>query len=118
VITRRLSEDWDMTFGHGLADYARDSEAIGQSIKSRLQFLLEEWFLDVNYGVPWLQKIMVKPANIPLTEALIKKTILETEGVINLTTFNLTFNSETRKVLIQGDVQTIFRDTISLQVQR
>lgn len=116
MLMRRLDTDHDMTFGQGLANYARDDEATAQAVKTRLLLLGNEWFLDTDAGVPHLQKIMVKPANLPLAEAIIKRTILETEGVAQLRSFGMTFDRETRRLAIQATVTNIYGTVANIKV--
>jgi hypothetical protein len=116
VLTRRLDENWDMRFGHGLSDYAVDQEAVSQNVKTRLQLLRGEWFLDVDAGVPYLQEIMVKPADLQLAEAIIKQTIIETDGIDELRTFSMDFNRDTRVLFISATVTTIYGTTENIKV--
>lgn len=115
MIVRRLSDKWDMTFGQGLFNYARDQEAVSQNVKSRLQLLKEEWFLDVEAGVPYLQEIMVKPSNFPLAESIIKQTIIETDGIDELRNFQLLFDRETRRLTVTATVTTIYGTTENIR---
>ncbi|WGM18360.1 hypothetical protein QE193_24465 (plasmid) [Arsenophonus nasoniae] len=55
VKTAKLTEHNDWRFGHSLDDYLIDSEAIHQNIKSRLQCFKSDWWLDVEFGLDWLQ---------------------------------------------------------------
>lgn len=73
-----------------------------QSIKTRLQFFLAEWFLNETIGVPWFQQIYKEPLNIPISEALIKKEILETPGVTELLNLRLSFDNKNRLAKIDG----------------
>lgn len=116
MLTRRLDNNWDMTFGQGLANYARDAEATAQSVKTRLQLLRSEWFLDTSAGVPYLQEICVKPASLPLAEGIIKRTILGTDGVAAIVSFALDLNSGTRKLTITAQVRTIYDDIANIKV--
>jgi len=75
-------------------------EQLRQSIKTRLLFFFNEWFLDSRAGVRWYQEIFVKPANIVIAEALIKKEILETEGVIALLSFDVEFDTSNRHMKV------------------
>ena len=50
MLVRRLDPGHDMTFGQGLANYARDDEATAQAVKTRLLLLFNEWFLDTGAG--------------------------------------------------------------------
>ncbi len=115
MLTRRLSASWDMTFGQGLANIADSPEAVGQNVKSRLQLLQGEWFLDTSAGVPYLQQIAVKPANLPLAAALIKAQILGTDGVSAITDFAMNFDTGTRRLTVTCTVQTIYGSTSTIR---
>ena len=118
MLVRRLDEGHDMTFGQGVANYARDDEATAQKVKTRLLLLKGEWFLDTDAGVPHLQQIMVRPSNLPLAEAIIKQTILETEGVEALRSFGMTFDRDTRRLTIQATVTNIYGSVVNIKVTK
>jgi hypothetical protein len=118
MLVRRLDEGHDMTFGQGVANYARDDEATAQAVKTRLLLLFNEWFLDTQAGVPHLQEIMVKPSNLPLAESIIKRTILDTEGVVELRSFGMTFDRETRRLTIQATVANTYGTTANIKVSK
>lgn len=115
MLSRKLNSNWDIHFGYGLSDYVRDHEAVMQNVKSRLQLLFGEWFLDVEAGVPYLQELMVKPANLQLAESIIKQTIIDTDGVDELRSFDLVFNRDTRTIEISSTVSTVF-DTANFRI--
>lgn len=118
MIVRRLTSSHDMTFGNGVSDYAETVEAIAQNVKTRLLLLQEEWFLDISAGVPWLQKIMVKPARLLLTNTIIKRTILKTEGVTGISKYSTSFDRETRALRIATTITTIYNEDIDIQVSK
>lgn len=118
MLVRRLDGNHDMTFGQGLADYATDAESVAQRVKTRLLLLKEEWFLDTDAGVPYLQEIAIKPANLPLAEAIIKRTILETEGVLEIRSFSMIYDRNTRRLNIEATVATIYEDLANIKVTR
>ena len=86
--------------------------------QTRLLLLFNEWFLDTDAGVPHLQKVMIKPSNLPLAEALIKRTILQTEGVAELRSFGMTFDRETRRLTIQATVANTYGTVANIKVSR
>ncbi len=108
MIVRRLDANHDMTFGFGAGNYARDAEAVRQSVRTRLLTHLGEWFLDLDAGVPWLDRILTKPADLALAESLIKRCIAQTEGVASIDRFALTFDRSARAVSIAAAVTTIY----------
>lgn len=110
MLVRRLDEYHDMTYGRGLANYARDAESVRQRVDTRLQLLLGEWFLDTSAGVPYLQEILVKPADPMHAEAIIKRCITETDGVESIVSFELLYDANTRRATITAVVRTIYGD--------
>ena len=113
---RRLDQNHDMTFGQGFANYSENEEEVSQKVETRLYTLLGEWFLDTTAGVPYLQEIMVKPANLYHAEALIKQCILDTDGILEITEFDLDFNSSTRRLNIAVRARTIYNSIINIRV--
>lgn len=51
---RRLDDNHDWTFGSGRADYATQSEAISQSVLTGLLSLRNDWFLNPDHGLRWI----------------------------------------------------------------
>lgn len=105
-----MSNAWALNDNHDMfVDLASNEVArvaglaqVRQSIKTRLQFFLAEWFLNETVGVPWFQTIYQEPVNIPISEAVIKKEILETPGVIELLNLRLAFDNKNRIIKIEG----------------
>lgn len=116
MLVRRMTEGWDMSFGRGRHDFVSDAGATAQRVKTRLQLLYGEWFMDTSRGVPYLQEICVKPADIPMAESIIKRTILETAGVAEIVSFAMGFDAETRRLSVAARVRTIYDDISSIEV--
>ena len=76
----RLDADGDWTFGKGRANYLRRSEAIRQSVVTRLRSFTSDWFLDVNHGLPWLEMLGERNTQKRILRE-IERSVLETEGV-------------------------------------
>ena len=76
----RLDDSDDWTFGKGKADYVRRSEAIRQSVVTRLRSFTNDWFLDVNHGLPWLEMLGERNTERRILRE-IEKSILGTDGV-------------------------------------
>lgn len=104
-----LDDQHDIYLGPGGA-LARVTEAdfVVQSIRTRLLLYLAEWWLDLLAGTPWFQSIFVKPTNLQVTERALKRVILGTEGVIELMSFDLTYVSAERNLVVQFEVFTEF----------
>lgn len=87
---RTLDKNWDYTFGHGLQNYLKGSEAVAQAIKSRLWLLYGEWWEDREDGLPLFERILAtsgSDANIDAVNGIIRDRIEGTEGVLNVISF-------------------------------
>lgn len=118
MIVRRLDDSHDMTFGQGIANMADEAESVAQRVYTRLLLLFSEWFLDTDAGVPYLQDVTIKPANMPLAEAVIKRTILETDGVLEIRSFNMTLDRETRRLTVSATVANVYGTTSNIKVTK
>lgn len=84
-----------------------DIDAIVQDIKVRLWFFRGEWFLDTDAGVPYFADILVKNPNIQNVDAIIKTTIVDTDGVNEITDYESEFDSALRRLTVTFSVNTI-----------
>jgi hypothetical protein len=109
LTVRRLTVDpndghRDICGGHGLQDFATGDEAIEQTVGCALRFVMGEWFLDADEGVPWYPQpnastrtiLASFPADLGYAEALIKAAILGVPGVVSITSFAMNFDHNTR----------------------
>lgn len=85
----------------------KDQAAIRQHLEQRLQSFRGEWFLDLDSGVPYFQDILLKSPNPMTMDGAFKKCILETPGVLELTSFFLEFVSAQRQLKLTFSVDTI-----------
>lgn len=79
---------------------------IAQTIKTRLNLFLGEYFRDITDGTAWFQKIFTKQTSLANKEAVIKSRILNTEGVLKLTSFTTDFDLSTRAYTVTVGVLT------------
>lgn len=76
--------------------FVYDAEAIGHHARQRLMTFEGEWFLDRFAGVPWLSDVLGKMYDPVMAEAVVKAELLDTDGVVDLTSFSTRFSRETR----------------------
>jgi len=108
---RRLSDVGDFTFGSGQANFLRDTpETVAQAVVTRLGLWLEEWFLDLSEGTPYVQAALGKYTAQTIEPAM-RQRILETENVTGLVAFDLQLDPDERKVTIQARIETTFGPT-------
>lgn len=90
MIRRSFDENGDYAINH----FIEGTPATAQAVTTRLRLFKGEWFLNLNSGVPWFQEVFVKPARLAQTDSMIRKVILQTEGVAKLLKFELTFERD------------------------
>ena len=108
MISRSLNTCNDLFLLNGRISTIQDGEEVLQHVRTRLLTYQGEWFLDTAAGIPYLQRILLKPANLSATESLIKSEILQTPGVDGLSSFGLEFNKTTRTLNINFTAQTTY----------
>lgn len=102
------------TEGNSLA-VVQGSEAVGQHARQRLMTFQGEWFLDTTAGVPWLAQIMGNKYDPALAEAVVKAEILDTDGVVEITSFSVGFDQGIRRLNIRDvEVLSIYDEEVSL----
>ena len=69
------------------------TEAIQQHLSQRLKTFLEEWFLDKRIGIAYLQQILKKNPDPVVVDSILKKEIINTPGVRELTRFIIDISS-------------------------
>ena len=83
-----------------------NAERVAQQIKIQLLTFLGEWFLDVTHGVPYLNYVLVKNPNFTLIRELFREQILKVNGVSNLVSIDIDFNSATRQMSLSYEAET------------
>ena len=114
IAINQVLQDIDLD-GNGSLLVVSGSEAIAQHVRQRLKAFKGEWFLNTEIGVDWIDKIMGRVYDPVLAEAIIKNTILNTEGVTKILTFSVRFNNKIRNLDINLiEILTIYDEVIQL----
>lgn len=114
VSYRKLDEYGDYTFGHGLSDFYKDSEAVAQAVKTRLLLLYGEWWEDLEHGTPLFQEILrrsMSDKSVQAVDLIIKDRILEVDGVDAIIDYKSTVNKRTRVYEAEVELSTIYGET-------
>ena len=69
------------------------AEVVAQRLSIRLKTFLGEWFLDVEYGVPYYQQILAKKTTKVAVDRIFQQQILSERGVRELVSFSSTFEN-------------------------
>lgn len=101
------TEHKDLIFKQGLRGwelaFVSGAPAMAQRVVIRLKSILNEWFLDQRYGLPWFDSILVKNPNPILITTLIRREVMKVPGVTKITRLDLVFDkvARTAGVLIE-----------------
>lgn len=95
-----LDTNGDIDITEGKFTLTTGLDAIKQHLKQRLKLFYGEWFLDITKGIPYFQHILNKNPNPIVVDAVLKRTIIETPGILELLEFDLNIDSENRELQI------------------
>ena len=86
----------------GLMQMVYGAEEVRQRIGIALRHYWKEYFLNVPAGVPWYELILGSK-DLSMTEALLRKTILEVPNVLSILNFQI--NMTGRAVTVDSQVE-------------
>ena len=82
------------------------AERVRQQVEFRLSLFRGEWFLDSEFGTPYLESILGKQITINAALAAIKSQIRQVDGVKSITEFSYQLDRKTRLLTINCTLQT------------
>lgn len=90
------------------ASIVQGAERVRQNLYVKLKLFTSEWFLDTEFGTPYLDGILGKQITLNGAVAALKTSILEVSDVDSITRFEYTFNRQTRNLDVDLDCNTPF----------
>lgn len=107
---RRLTQDGDMQFGHGAADfYADQPEAVAQAVVTRLRLYTGDWFLDATEGTDWMGSVL-GTGTAGLYDAHLRARIAETRGVTGIDRYRSARDGDARALAVAATINTAYGD--------
>lgn len=116
MISRALDSNNDLIIENGQFKLVADAAEVIQHVRTRLQFYLGEWFLDLTAGTPYFQSIFVKPANLANIESILKTRILSTPEVKKLIEFSMDYDKTSRFLDVRFSAETTYGTISNSQV--
>lgn len=81
----------DLVFINGACPAVQDRAAVvAQKLTIRLRTFFQEWFLNTDYGVPYLERILGKKVKKSTVDAIIQEQIYKERGVAEIVSFKST----------------------------
>jgi len=113
---RKLTADYDYSFGQGQVNFYRnDPVGVAQAVLTRLRLWLSEWFLDNEEGMPWVQGVLGKNDK-STADNTIREHVLETQGVLSITDYGSQFDPDNRTLSVQIEIETLYGATTITEV--
>ena len=81
-------------------------EIIKQRLMVRLKSYQNDWFLDLDNGIPYITDIFKKEVSLSAVQALLTSTILDTDGVDSLLSFEYDIDISTRSLSVEFTCKT------------
>jgi len=95
------------------------ADKVAQQIKITLLAFLGEWFLDVTFGMPYLEEILVKNPHMPSVETIIRAHINNVPHVILIESFAMQFSAAARTLSVDFVAHTDYgpiKDSVKLNM--
>lgn len=102
----RLTNDHDLDVSALDLSLVDKAEQVRQQLLIKLRLWVGEWFLDTEFGTPYLQSILGKQLTLSGAIAALRQSILEVEGVLTITSFEYDFSSQARKLTVNFTART------------
>lgn len=83
-----------------------NAERVAQQIKITLCFWRGEWFLDVEDGTPYIERVLIKNPNLSHIRQILSERIRSVEGVNDLPSLNLNYDAQKRTLDVEYTVNT------------
>lgn len=106
MTVRRIQDDGDIATSG--TQFLTDAEEIAQTIKTRLKLFSGEYFRNILDGTAWFEVVLGKGQPLELKEAVIKRRIIQTQGVASIFKFDADFDLNPRQYSISAGVVTPF----------
>jgi hypothetical protein len=97
------------------------ADKIAQQIKMNLLTFLGEWFLNVTFGVPYLEEILVKNPRMASVETIFRKHISSVPDVLRIDSLGLNWDRKSRFLFVEFACTTSYgpiKESVKLEIFR
>lgn len=101
-----LIKEHDIALNNGDFVLTGGAKQIAQQVKITLLTFKGEWFLNQDFGVPYLDSILVKNPNRAEIEAVLRAAVKDVPGVSAVPSMKLFINHPARKLKVEIQAQT------------
>lgn len=107
-----INSSGDWLFGHGRNSYKTKSNAIAQNVVTRLRLFTDDWYLDVDSGIEWVELLGTR-GNTDRIRRAIEKSVLQTDGVKSISRIEIEQNAKDRSISVILEYNDVFDVEVS-----
>lgn len=93
---------------NGDIQYVMGAERVRQQVEFRLSLWRGTWFLNTDFGTPYLQRILGKALSLDGVVSAFRNEILQVNGITAINRFDYSFERRERRLSIDLDLVTTF----------
>lgn len=105
--------DWQLGAGRG--GLAKRSEAVEQSVTTRLRSAQGDWYGDIQAYMPWDQLIGARGSIVSVIRQNVIRVVKGTQGVTKILRVDVKFDSRSRAAAISVSVVDVYGAVINIQ---
>jgi hypothetical protein len=96
----------DLDTSTGDLSLVAGAERVRQQLLVKLKLWRGEWFLDTDFGTPYLQSILGKQLTLSGAIVALRRSILEVDSVRQILEFGYRFDNSTRQLTVAFSADT------------
>lgn len=97
----------DLVIANGELQFTtKNPDEVRQRLGIRLKTFEDEWFIDLDYGIPYMQQIISQARRKEDVDVLLLSEIRDEDGVEAVTSFNSTWDRVTREYSFTAEIVT------------
>lgn len=102
----------DLVFVNGACPMTEGvNDAVAQELTLRLRTFRGEWFRDITFGTPWMQRVLGKKVDKSVVDIVIQEQIRKNPKVVQITHFESSFDSKAREYSCYFRVRSLEGET-------
>lgn len=106
-----LDDDGDLLIDADGLHLTSGITGVVQAVRIRLLLFKNEWFMNLDAGVPYYEEILGEKFNEPLLRQRLSEAIKDTPGVVEILSLVIQYSGTTRRVGVTWSVRCEFGDT-------
>lgn len=108
MIDFKLDTNGDLDLTGSTMNLISGAEALRQRVEIKLKLWTGDWFLDTEFGTPYLGRILGKQLTLSGAIAAIRQSVLEVNEVTGIVNLTYQYNAQQRILSVQMEINSIY----------